>query len=87
MSVCSSAIESTFPLFNFKNKHIFGILMALRKFLKRFRAPGENPFFFPAADSAVPISFSFTTAVGGAPPEGEGNAAEGGCFPSNEIRS
>ena len=34
LSVCSCAIETTFPLSNFKTKHIFGILMALRKFLK-----------------------------------------------------
>ena len=37
-SVCSSTIETTFPLSNFKTKHIFGILMALRKFLKPFGA-------------------------------------------------
>ena len=30
LSVCLSAIETTFPLSNFKTKHIFGILMALR---------------------------------------------------------
>ena len=34
LSVCvdSSAIETTFPLSNFKTKHIFGILMSLLKF-------------------------------------------------------
>ena len=31
LCVCSCAIETTFPLFNFKTKHIFGILMAQRK--------------------------------------------------------
>ena len=36
--VCSSTIETTFPLSNFKTKHIFGILMALRKILKPFGA-------------------------------------------------
>ena len=30
-SVCSSAIETTLPLSNFKTKHIFGTLMAVRK--------------------------------------------------------
>ena len=38
-SVCSSAIETTFPLSNFKTKHIFVILMALRKYVKLFGAP------------------------------------------------
>ena len=33
-SVCSFAIEASFPLSNFKTKHIFGILMILWTFLK-----------------------------------------------------
>ena len=32
LSLCSLAIETTFPLSNFKTKHIFGILMARVKF-------------------------------------------------------
>ena len=38
LSVCSSAIETTFPLSNFKTKHIFGTLMILRQFLQQFGA-------------------------------------------------
>ena len=52
-SVCPFAIETTFPLSNFKTKHIFGILMTLRKFLKLWapQAPPKRgaegtPFFF-----------------------------------------
>ena len=41
-SVCPFAIENTFPLSNFKTKHIFGILMTLRTFLK-LRAPQATP--------------------------------------------
>ena len=41
-SVCSSAIETTFPWSNFKTKHIFGILMTLLKFLKLW-APQAAP--------------------------------------------
>ena len=59
LSVCSFAIETTFMLSNFKTKHIFGILMAQRRFLKLFGAPETwgatgAPFFF----------FSFTAAEG-----------------------
>ena len=36
MCVCSFAVETTFPLSNFKTKHTFGIFMALRKFVKLF---------------------------------------------------
>ena len=32
LRVCSSAIKTTFPLSNFRTKHIFGNLVALRKF-------------------------------------------------------
>ena len=54
LSLCSSAIETTFPLSNFKTKHIFGILKARVKFLKPFGEPqaSENsgatggPIFF-----------------------------------------
>ena len=47
LPVCSYAIKTTFPLFNFKTKHIFGILMVLWKFedhLGRRRRPN---FFLP----------------------------------------
>ena len=63
LSVWSSAIETTFPLSNFKTKHIFGILIAQQEFLKfvifflmpptavDFTAPCGAPrapqFFFP----------------------------------------
>ena len=71
---CSSAIETTFPLSNFKTKHIFGILMERVKFLKPFGAPHEGaPIFFLSPLKAVlataPIIISnntfFTTAFGG----------------------
>jgi len=44
LCVCPFAIETTFPLSNFKTKHIFGILMILRKFLKPWapQAPRER---------------------------------------------
>ena len=53
LSVCSFAIETTFPLSNLKTKHIFGILISLQKLLKLWGAP---IFFSP----------SFTDAEGGA---------------------
>ena len=34
LSICSCSIETTFPVSNFKTKHIFGILMALRNLIK-----------------------------------------------------
>ena len=40
LPVCSFAIETTFPLSNIKTKHIFGILMTLRKYLKLWGAAG-----------------------------------------------
>ena len=43
LSVCSFAIETTFPLSNFKTKHIFRILMERVKLLKPFRAPQAPP--------------------------------------------
>ena len=42
-SVCLFAIETTFPLSNFKTKHIFGILMERVTFLKPFGAPQAPP--------------------------------------------
>ena len=79
-SLCPFAIETTFPLSNFKTKHIFGILMTLLKFLKQWGAVGALKFghrrhpkfyfqFFSAAEGAAPL-------------EGERNPAEGGCFAS-----
>ena len=49
LSVCSCAIETTFPLSNFKTKHIFGILVVLRKYedhLGRRRHPKIYLFFY-----------------------------------------
>jgi len=45
--LCSFAIETTFPLSNFKTKHIFGILMILRKYLKLWGAAGSRNFGRP----------------------------------------
>ena len=42
LSVCPFAIETTFPLSNFKTKQIFGILMTLQKCL-RLWAPQAPP--------------------------------------------
>ena len=42
---CSFAIETTFPLSKFKNKHIFWILMARVKFSKLFGAPQAPQIF------------------------------------------
>ena len=42
-SVCSSAIETSFPLFNFKTKQIFGIFMTLRKFFSVLPPPNGRP--------------------------------------------
>ena len=42
-SVCPVAIETTFPLSNFKTKHIFGILVERVTFLKSFGAPQAPP--------------------------------------------
>ena len=58
-----SAIVTTFPLSNFKTKHIFGIHMERVKFLKSFGASKGSA----------------------APPEGEGNPAEGGNFASSQY--
>ena len=52
--------------------------MALQKFLKPFGALQAAQFIFL-------FSLSFTAAQGGALPEGEENAAEGGCFASYFI--
>ena len=87
---CSSAIETTFPLFNFKTKHIFVILMALRKpqdHLGRRRRPkkklcvflySRRRWRFPPMMPyiwAAPI-FSFLNR----------NAAEGVGFPNGHQR-
>ena len=62
---CLFAIEATFPLSNFKTKHIFGILMERVKFLKPFGEPQAPPrrgaggapnfclYFFIAAEGGV----------------------------------
>ena len=47
LSVCSFAIETTFPLSNFKTKHIFGILMTLRKFFKLWGNAGARNLGVP----------------------------------------
>ena len=57
---CSFAIETTFPLSNFKTKHIFGILMKRVKFLLSFEAPEALQFFY----------IFFTAAQGGGFPNG-----------------
>ena len=70
--VFSCAIETTFLLSNFKTKHIFGILKALRKsrdHLGRHRRP--NFFFYRRRRRRFPQK---------APSQGDGNAAKGGCF-------
>ena len=43
LCVCPFAIETTFPLSNFKTKHIFGILVERVTFLKPFGAPQAPP--------------------------------------------
>ena len=69
LSVCSFAIETTFPLSNFKSKHTFGILMTPRKFLNlgrrhsKFVAPQVPQFFFVSPPKAAD-----TAASAGAPP-------------------
>ena len=76
LSVCLSVrslLETTFPFSNFKTKHIFEILMTLRKFSKLWGACGAQFFF------------SSTAAEGTDPLEGERNPAEGGCFVSIYI--
>ena len=44
-----SSIETTIPLSNFKSKQIFGIFIALQKYLKSFEAPQAPHFFFLTA--------------------------------------
>ena len=54
---CSFAVGTTFPLSNFKTKHIFGILMAQVQSLKPFGAPPAPQFFLSllkAAEAAAP---------------------------------
>ena len=76
-SVCPFAIETTFPLSNFKTKHIFGILMILRKFLKLWAPQAHSK---RGAVGAQIFFFSFTAAEGTASPEGKRNPAEGWCY-------
>ena len=66
---CSFAIETTFPLSNFKTKHIFGIHMARVKFLKPFGALKAPQFFFYCRYPGwAPNFFHFIAAApGGAP--------------------
>ena len=45
MCVCSCAIETTFPLSNFKTKHKFETFMALRKFSRPFGLRSERKQF------------------------------------------
>ena len=55
--LCSFAVGTTFPLSNFKTKHIFGILMARVQSLKPFGAlPAPQFFLSPlkAAEAAAP---------------------------------
>ena len=69
LSVCAFAIETTFPLSNFKTKHIFGILMTLQTFLKLW-AP-QAPIAAGARNMGhhrrprFLFLFSFTVAEGG----------------------
>ena len=56
LSFCSLAIETTFPLSNFKTEHIFGILVVLRKF-EEHMGRRRRPKFF--------INFLFTGTEGG----------------------
>ena len=78
-SLCSFAIETTFPLSNFKTKHIFGILMARVKFLKPFGAPLAPQFlfiFFIAVEGGGKFFFSVFTFT----------AVEGVGFPNGRWR-
>ena len=97
-SVCLSVILSVryrnhFQLSNFKTKHIFGILMALVKFFKfifyhrpqwgAYDAPNYYYLFFLCGFWNGRRRHSEGGAHGAAPPEGEGNPAEGECFASS----
>ena len=62
LSVWLFAIETTFPLSDFKTKHIFGILVERVKFLKQFGAP-KAPQFFLLSPIFLLLFFYF-----GAPP-------------------
>ena len=46
LCVCSFAIETTFPFSSFQTKHIFGILMVLRKYEDHFGRLRRPIFFF-----------------------------------------
>ena len=56
LCVCSFATKITFPLSNFRTKHIFGILMVLRKYEDHLggRSDPKFTFFSAAAAEAVP---------------------------------
>ena len=73
-SVCLFAIETTFPLSDFKTKYIVGIPMERFTFLKPFGAPKASQFFF--------LWETRKKNQGAIPPEGEGNPTEGGNFAS-----
>ena len=62
LSLCPFAIETTFPLSNFKTKHIFGILMERDKFLKPFGAPQAPP---KRGAGGARIYYIFIAAEGG----------------------
>ena len=87
LCVCSFSVETTFPLSNFQTYHILGILIVLRKhfFLPQSKTfhmgRPRRPIFFLAETTATAV-VSQMGAEGGAPPEGEGNAAEGSYFVS-----
>ena len=81
-----------FPLSNFKTKHIFGILMTLRKVsiwgaLKE--ACFDYNFFFSnllPPPKALPNGRPGRPKrgdEGAVPPEGDSNLADGGCFASH----
>ena len=52
LSVCPFAIETTFPLSNFKTKHIFGDLME-RVMIVKPLGRRRHPNFFFAAEGSV----------------------------------
>ena len=57
LCVCPFAIETTFPLSDFKTKHIFGIPMERVTFLKPFGAPQAPEIW--GAEGAPNIFFFF----------------------------
>ena len=94
LSVCSCAIETTFPSSNFKTEHIFGILMTLQKIWDHMGRHRHPIFFFnAAAQNEAPEAPQFFCSfyLSSLPPpktaplEDEGNAAGSGCFASNYV--